>query len=435
MDEALAAEIGKAFSGTVEPVRKSAFYTLGLMIVTVVMAILPVVYVLIVAAAGCGVYYHAVHNVSILSGTGGARFRFLAYFGPLVIGGVLVVFMAIPLIPRFGRRAKPLYVVTERNEPVFYELIQNICKAVGAPRPREIHLIMEPNAYAAFRKGILSFLGHDLVLAVGLPLISGFTIRQLSGVVAHEMGHFSQGLGMRLSYLIDRVNGWFANAVYGNSLEEKLGEAGQQSGGGIGLVLVLSQLFILLTKCVLRLCMMLGYLVSNFFSRQMEYDADLYQLRVAGSKDFEVSMYSLAFLGIGWRNSFQKSVRSMQRNVLSDDLPALVKTEARQIAQQHKDDVINTVLSEETHVFDTHPSCRDRITVAKKNPTEGICRLTGAAKTLFSDYAGLSKRLTAQFYSDVLKRGVQGYKLLPTEEYLSYYEEKQYEFEISNRRA
>jgi len=434
MNERLADEMRAVFDGRVEPVRKSAFYTLGLLIVTLVMVILPLVYALIVAAAGYAVYYHAVHHVSLLSPGAGMRFRLLGYFGPLVIGGVLVLFMARPLIPRFFRREKPLYRITEDNEPLVYEWIQHICHAVGAPRPREIHLIMEPNAYAAFRRGFFSFLGNDLVLAIGLPLISAFTIRQLSGVVAHEMGHFSQGVGMRMSYIIEKINNWFAQTIYGGSgLEDKLEELRFHSGGGaLGLVFVLSQWFLVLTKGFLWLCMMLGYLVSNYFSRQMEYDADLYELRVAGSREFEITMYSLAFLNLGWKAGFQKSVRSMQNRVLSDDLPSLVKAEAREVAKEQKDKVINTILAENTHVFDTHPSCRDRITVSKKNSTEGICRLTGSAKEMFQDFASLSRQLTREFYEGVLEGGADGYKLLPPEEYREYYNRKRYELEIGN---
>ncbi len=46
--------------------------------------------------------------------------------------------------------------------------------------------------------GLLSFLGHDLVLTLGLLLIAaGLTERELAGVIAHEFGHFRQGAGMR----------------------------------------------------------------------------------------------------------------------------------------------------------------------------------------------------------------------------------------------
>jgi Zn-dependent protease with chaperone function len=38
--------------------------------------------------------------------------------------------------------------------------------------------------------------------------------QELSEVLAHEFGHFSQGFGMRATYLIRSVNFWFTKVVY-----------------------------------------------------------------------------------------------------------------------------------------------------------------------------------------------------------------------------
>ena len=434
MEQTLSEQIREAFKQRVEPVRRSPLYNVGLAFVTIVMVLLPIVYFLIVVLAGYGVYYHATHNGSILSGGSGTRWRIVAYFGPIVVGSILVVFMAMPLVPRFRRRPKPLHVITQANEPLVHELVMHICQAVNAPKPREIHLVMEPNAYAGFRKGFLSFFGNDLVLAIGMPLVSSLTLRQLSGVIAHEMGHFSQGVGMRMHYIIETINNWFGRAICGGSvLEEKLEEMTTGVGGTVGLVTFFSQLFILVTKGILWVCMMLGYLVSNFFSRQMEYDADMYELRVAGSKDFEMSMYALALLSLGWQNTYNKGQHTMQKLVLADDLPSLVKLEAKELGKKHKDNIINSVLDNATHLFDTHPSCRDRIAVAKRNTMEGSCRVTASAKHIFTNFPNLSQSMTRNFYSEMLESKIGQFRLLPVEEYIEYYEKNRYDFEIGYR--
>jgi hypothetical protein len=53
------------------------------------------------------------------------------------------------------------------------------------------------------------YLGNDLVLTIGLPLVAGFNLREFAGVLAHEFGHFSQGVGMRISYVIRSISFWF----------------------------------------------------------------------------------------------------------------------------------------------------------------------------------------------------------------------------------
>src|SRR5437588_8506537 len=60
-DKPSAAELLAAFGGPVPKNRVSVFYQVGLMLVTVMMVLLPVVYLLLIAAAGFGVYWYATH--------------------------------------------------------------------------------------------------------------------------------------------------------------------------------------------------------------------------------------------------------------------------------------------------------------------------------------------------------------------------------------
>lgn len=52
------------------------------------------------------------------------------------------------------------------------------------------------------------------MLTIGLPLVAGLSLQQLAGVLAHEFGHFSQGAGMRLTYIVRSINAWFLRVVY-----------------------------------------------------------------------------------------------------------------------------------------------------------------------------------------------------------------------------
>src|SRR5262249_39688322 len=104
-DHPSAADLVNAFGGPVRRTPVSFFYQLGLVLVTVVMMILPVIYLAMVAAAGYGVYLFATHYTTLLTYHGGGRlyfFQLLLYITPLFVGVVLVFFMVKPL---FARRA------------------------------------------------------------------------------------------------------------------------------------------------------------------------------------------------------------------------------------------------------------------------------------------------------------------------------------------
>ena len=91
--------------------------------------------------------------------------------------------------------------------------MDGVCSSVGAPTPSRIEVDCEVNASARLASGPLTP-SRDLVLTIGLPLVTGLDLKQFAGVLAHEFGHFSQGAGMRLSYLIRSINMWFARVVY-----------------------------------------------------------------------------------------------------------------------------------------------------------------------------------------------------------------------------
>jgi hypothetical protein len=146
--------------------------------------------------------------MSAASGVGTGRnngramvMAFMVYVAPIAIGITMVIFMFKPFFSKpgtdSGRRS-----LKKADEPLLFEFIERICKAVGAPQPRRIDVDCNVNASASFGSGLLSFFSSDLVLTIGMPLVAGLTMRQFGGVMAHEFGHFAQGVGMRLTYMI-----------------------------------------------------------------------------------------------------------------------------------------------------------------------------------------------------------------------------------------
>src|SRR5690606_29383698 len=113
------------------------------------------------------------------------------------------------------------------------------------------------NASASFRRGLLSFFGNDLVLTLGLPLVAALDLRQLTGVLAHELGHFRQGLAMRLTYIIQRINGWFFRVVYErDGWDERLAAAThEQAFQPVILIVLLAQVCVWLSRQALKALM------------------------------------------------------------------------------------------------------------------------------------------------------------------------------------
>lgn len=412
-------QIERFLDGEVRPVRTSFFYLIGMSIVTVTMVLLPLIYLGIVAGAGYAVYYHAVHNLDMVHGHAiGLRGRLLVYVAPLVAGVILVLFMLKPLLARHRRRE--ISVVLQKNqEPILFAFVERLCNTLGAPMPCEISLDCDVNASASFRRGFRSLLGSDLTLTIGLPLVAGMTLRQFSGVLAHEFGHFTQRIGMRLSYIINRINGWFYRVVYERDNWDEWLVARSQDGGWLSVVWLLTRLCVWLTRRALWLLMMIAHGISCFALRQMEYDADSFEAQVAGTETFVSTFEKLHLLSLASTGAYAQLESTWRDRRLADNLPVLIAAKTRQVPKEILEEVKTQLQNKRTGFFDSHPTDRDRIKRAMKKPTAGILHGDCPAYLLLSQFDVVCKTASLLFYRQVLGPRVQRENLVSVKQLVS----------------
>src|SRR5215475_2437364 len=266
--------------GETRPKSVSLLYKLGLAAVALVMVLLPIIYVGIIVLVTWGVCEHALHPRYQL---GGGILALLGYLAPIIVGGMLVFFMIKPLFARRPKDYEP-HGVLPGEEPELFRLIYAVCDTVQAPRPAQVLVDFQVNAFAAFRRGLPDLLRRRLTLSIGLPLVAGLSVRQFGGVLAHEFGHFSQGAAMRLTFIVRSVNAWFARVVYErDAWDDRLQSAAACSDFRIRIILHMARGTVWLSRRILWLLMNLGHLISCFMLRQMEFDADRLETQVAGS--------------------------------------------------------------------------------------------------------------------------------------------------------
>ena len=411
-------ELPLAVTFEVEPVHLSPLYRAGLLVVAVAMLLLPLVYVALVLLAGYGVWLHATRNHWIM-GTGSAAVAVLGYLGPIVAGSLAVLFMVKPLFAPRPRRPPPR-TVTPDEQPLLHAYVEALCASLGAPAPRRIDVDMQVNASASFRRGLGSFLGSDLVLTVGLPLTAGMTLGQWTGVLAHEFGHFTQGAAMRLSYVIGSVNHWFARVVYErDAWDARLERWQAESASGWGMViLAVSKGFIWLSRRILWMLMHVGAAVSAFLSRQMEFNADLHQARVSGSRVFRATHMRLPLLSVAWNQTTAYLGEMWRERRLVDDVVELFMVEVDRLtaAPEVTEQIEDAVGQEETGTFDTHPATSDRIRAVEEGSHPPRMDDERPAASLIRDFDALCREVTLGFYEGTLGEPVEARALVTTSE-------------------
>jgi Zn-dependent protease with chaperone function len=405
----------EALRGRVTRPRTGPLYTAGLAVVAVAMVLLPLIYVGLIALLVWGVVVHLTVNTWIVNDMAGGASRLVLYLGPAIVGGILAFFMVKPL---FAPRAKPPESVRldPEGEPLLFAFTERICELVGARPPSAIHVDGQVNASASLRRGVWS---RELGLTIGLPLVAGLDMRELAGVLAHEFGHFAQGAGMRLTYVIRSINGWFAAVVYGRDRwDARLEKASAKADFRLGIVLYAARAGVWVSRRILWALMQAGHAISCFMLRQMEYDADRCEARIAGADAFEATMVRMGELDVASRMAFGDVQQSWDRGRLPEDLPLLIGHRADLLPADVRAGLARAAASGRTGWFDTHPSEADRIRAVRRHDEPGIFDLDAPASDLFADFEGLSRRVTRHEYAERFGLVFDDEMLMPTDEVL-----------------
>lgn len=397
-----------AFQGPITRPKTSVFYHAGLLFVAATMLLLPLIYLAMIGAVAYAVYYHAVHHWHPIMDAGDFNtghiliLKFLIYFTPLAAGGIVVFFMFKPILAGRPKGAQPL-ALNPATERLLYAFIEKICDTVGAPSPRRIDLDCRLNASAGFRRGFFSMFGHDLVLVLGLPLVANLSARELAGVVAHEFGHFTQGVGMRLHYVINSINFWFARVAFQRDAWDVALERWAAGSNDIRIALVVwtIQISVWFSRLILKILMLIGLAVGGFMLRQMEYDADAYEIKVAGSDCFEQTMRKLATLEAAWNHTRKDLAASWKKDkTLPDNLPEVIRSSHALLPATVLQKIDDALGLHRTGLFDSHPSPADRIRQARKAADPGVFHDDRPASSLFVSFEHPSRFVTLLHYTD-----------------------------------
>lgn len=376
--------------GRIEPVRASAGYRAGLLLVAMTMLVLPVLYVGLVGLVCFGLYWHATHDID--------QSAFIGYAGPLIIGMIVLAFLIRPLLVRRRDDSVPL-TLRRVDEPVLFEFIDRLCRALGSPAPVRIDVDLAVNASASFRGGLRGMFRRELVLTLGLPLAACLDARQFAGVLAHELGHFSQGSAMRLTYIVRRINLWFLRLVYyRDHWDRALARLSRRGNAIIMLVAISTRGMVWLVRRILWCLMTAGHAVSAMMMRQMEYDADRYQCRVAGSESFGRTFERLRCTSAAQVAAMSDLAAALRERRLADDMPAIICARERDMPEEVRASLRGPSPERKTRWFESHPCDSDRVSAATRQREPGIFTADAPATALFSDFPGLSRITTILYY-------------------------------------
>lgn len=383
--------------------RTSPWYALGLLTVMLLMVSLVLMYVAVMLALAAGTVYYAIYFLPFQHQKSGAMVQITMYSAPLIAGSLMAVTMARPLfVPPL--QPPPLKTLRPTEEPALFAFIAKIAKSMGAPMPARIDVDLSANASASFQHGLRGLRRNELVLTLGLPLLYGFSVNNLAGVIAHEFGHFTQGLGMRLTFLIHSIYLWLASLAYGDEdWYDAINRWGEQVpgivAGIVGWGFALLYICIFITRLIARGLLFLATLFSSHLLRQMEYDADAYEIELVGTECFKNTFYRILLMDVSTLEVNERIVPTWQNaRKRIEDIPLSVYQEARNMPPDLRDRVKQHIAEAKTGYWDSHPSAAARIRRTERDLQAGTFTRSEGAHVLLSDIQTLSRRVTGEMY-------------------------------------
>ena len=316
---------------------------------------------------------------------------------------MLVLFLLKPFFAPRAKQADP--VALPESEAAFAEAVHALCRAVGVAPPQRIFLTHAANAWVQFSPGPAGLVGGARTLTIGLPLVAGMSARQLVGVLAHEFGHFAQRGGMRAAHLIHYVNRWLESRAYHHDawddrLQRWSDDEDGDGGNLLQLACVVTMFCLGITRLFLRGLFQLSFRMSRRLSQEMEFDADRYEVVVAGSDSFAATALRLRALSQAMHEVEAANAKAWRAGQLVADLPAAAALRMAQWRAEQWQAVERTLENDdETRYWDSHPADQARIANAMAQPAAGLFVDERPAASLFADFPALCRQVTGHYYA------------------------------------
>lgn len=420
------------FAETYRPVRLPWSYRPLAAAVMLLALLQPLVYFGTIAVVGFGVVWWARAGFEIVGLGSGQRmgfgyrigamialFRLCLYMTPL-IGGVFVLLVLVgSLIPSRSERLAPGYPLARIEHPLIYAYVDKLCDIMGAPRPHRIDLSTDANASASLGSGILWLIRPRLVLTIGGTLAAGMSRSELTGVIAHELGHFTQGIGMRSTRIVGGINTWFMRVVHERGVLDDYIEDMRGSEylfGAIAIAGVFATAAVALVRRFVLLVAAGSRLVTLAMSRRMEFAADGCQTRVAGSAAFVTTSARLCELTIGYGRALEIARHESTRCRLPENLSLLAVEVTPRLERDGRGFVPG--MSQEPSLWRTHPPLDERARRATELLEPGILLSDGPAVKLFKGFERLTRDASRYTLEQALGDGVSAYRMMPLNEVL-----------------
>ncbi len=300
----------------------------------------------------------------------------------LASSGVLVLIFLLKFIFSSKKVDRSHFTeIKKKDEPKLFSLIEQIVLEVGTDFPKKVYLSSDVNALVFYDSSFWSmFFPIKKNLNIGMGLINTVTEEELTAILAHEFGHFSQKT-MKVGSYVYNVNHVIHNMLVDNDSYESIVRGWAEISGYFYIFVKLAIKIVQGIQWVLRKMYEIVNLRYLSLSREMEFHADEIASHVAGYVPLKNSLLRLDLAStalntvishyegkipnsIASKNLFLEQKFVMDLLATESDLKfenGLPKVEVEDLNKYNKSKL---VIKDQ---WASHPSVEDRVEVLERN--------------------------------------------------------------------
>jgi Zn-dependent protease with chaperone function len=251
--------------------------------------------------------------------------------------GLLFLYLFKGLFKRQGAQRDGLVEITGQDQPDVFAFVRQLCVETGAPLPQRIYVSHEVNACVFYPSSLLSLIipGQKNLL-IGLGLVQTLNLTELKAVLAHELGHFSQS-SMRLGNYVYVANKVLADIVYGRDFFDRFLSDMKSWDPRVA---IFANVFLALlgyVRLVFEMIFKGLNLLNLSLSREMEFNADRFAVKVAGSDAVGQVLERCNYADEAWAQLEAELWAAGDHRLYSKDIFAHFEGAARELGRRRKD--------------------------------------------------------------------------------------------------
>lgn len=272
-------------------------------------------YISLILASAYLIYWAFIYEMYTVN-----KWTILLKFGAIA-GSIMLFIFTFKFIFKLKNHPINNRIKLQKKEHAeIWEFVYQICKETGAPKPKNIYVDPDVNAYVAYSNLWLSlFFPVRKELTVGLGLVNCLNLSEFKAVISHEFGHFSQRSMTIGSYIIT-ANNIIYDMIFSRDKWDELLAKWQSLDFRLSFAAYALLPMIWLIRQLLNLFFQLLNVLYSSLSREMEFNADKVAVKTSGSEAIISGLWKLDYGFETWNKTLNNAYLASQKQMFVKNL-------------------------------------------------------------------------------------------------------------------